>query len=133
MTEKVGDFILQRLSDWGIRRVFGYPKFPSAQDVEAFPYAVYAEMLGFKGIRVDSQEGIGAAWEEALRANRPVLIEFITDPDVPPLPPHITWSQAKAYMTALAKADPDRLGVIKQSTRQALAGLFSSGKDGESD
>ncbi|MBE1161526.1 thiamine pyrophosphate-requiring protein [Dyella acidiphila] len=111
---------------WEQRALAGDPKFPSAQDVEEFPYAKYGEMLGFKGIRVTDPEAIGAAWDEALRADRPVVIEFITDPDVPPLPPHITWSQAKAYMTAMAKNDPDRAGVVRQSARQIFAGLFSS-------
>lgn len=118
---------------WEQRALAGDPKFPSAQDVESFPYAVYAEMLGLKGIRVTDPEGIGDAWDEALHSDRPVVIEFVTDPDVPPLPPHITWSQAKAYMTAMVKNDPDRRGVIAQSARQALAGLFGGGRDTESE
>lgn len=113
---------------WEQRALAGDPKFAAAQDVEAFPYAVYGEMLGFKGIRVSDPDAIGEAWDEALRADRPVVIEFITDPDVPPLPPHITWAQAKAYMTAMTKSDPDRKGVITQSARQALAGLFAGDK-----
>jgi pyruvate dehydrogenase (quinone) len=117
---------------WEQRALAGDPKFAAAQDVEDFPYARYAEMLGFKGIRVDRPEDIGAAWEAAFAADRPVLIEFIADPDVPPLPPHITWSQAKAYMSALTKGDPDELGIIRQSVRDLFAGAFPGKGDSDS-
>lgn len=109
---------------WEQRALAGDPKFEAAQDVEDFPYARYAEMLGFIGIRVDRPEDIGKAWEQAFAAERPVLIEFISDPDVPPLPPHIRWAQAKSYMTALAKGDPDEIGIIRQSVRDMMAGLL---------
>ena len=103
---------------WEQRVLAGDPKYAEAQDVIAFPYADYAGMLGFEGIRVDRPEDIAPAWDRAFAAERPVLIEFITDPDVPPLPPHITWDQAKSYLGALAKVDPDEWGIIKQSFKQ---------------
>lgn len=102
----------------------GDPKFEASQDVEDFPYARYAELLGLKGIRIDDPDQIAGAWEAAFAADRPVVLEFITDPDVPPLPPHITWKQAKAYMSALAKDDPNEAGIIKQSIRQVAAGIL---------
>lgn len=116
---------------WEQRALAGDPKFAPAQDVEDFPYAEYARMLGFKGIRVERPEHIAAAWEEAFAANCPVLIEFIADPDVPPLPPHIRWAQAKSYMTALAKGDPNELGIIRQTVRDMMAGLLP-GDSGDS-
>ena len=106
---------------WEQRVLAGDPKFAEAQDVIDFPYSAYGEMLGFKGLRVDRPEDIGVAWEQALAADRPVVIEFITDPSVPPLPPHITVEQAKAYIGALVKADPDAWDIVKQSTKQLLA------------
>ena len=108
---------------WEQRALAGDPKFAAAQDVEDFPYARYAELLGFKGIRVDDPERIAEAWDEAFASDGPVLIEFISDPDVPPLPPHVSWSQAKAYMTALGKGDPDERGIIVQTLREVLAGI----------
>lgn len=107
---------------WEQRALAGDPKFPTAQDVVDFPYAEYGRMLGFHGIRVDKPEEIRPAWEEALSADRPVVIEFITDPDVPPLPPHITKEQIMAMLSTLGKGDPDQWGIIKQSAKQ----LFSS-------
>jgi pyruvate dehydrogenase (quinone) len=104
---------------WEQRAIGGDPKFAPAQDVIDFPYARYAEMLGFHGIRVDSPEAVADAWREAFAAERPVLIEFVADPSVPPLPPHIEFEQAKHFLGAL-RSDPDRWSMIKQSAKQIL-------------
>ncbi len=98
----------------------GDPKFEASQDVPDFPYARYAELIGLTGIRVETPEAIGPAWDQALASDRPVVLEAITDPNVPPLPPHITLEQAKGYISALIKGDPDALGIIKQSFREVF-------------
>lgn len=108
---------------WEQRVLAGDPKYPTAQDVIDFPYAEYGRLLGFNSLRVDNPEAVGRAWEEGLAADKPTIIEFITDPDVPPLPPHITWDQATSYLGALSKVDPDQWGIIKQSTKQFFSGL----------
>ncbi len=105
---------------WEQRVMQGDPKFDASQDVPDFPYARYAELIGFTGIRVETPEAIGPAWDQALASDRPVVLEAITDPNVPPLPPHITLEQAKAYVSALLKGDPDALGIIKQSFREVF-------------
>ena len=97
----------------------GDPKYEASQVLPDFPYARYAELLGFLGIRVDTADEVGPAWHEALSADRPVLYEAITDPEVPPLPPHITLEQARHFMTAMA-GDPDRGAMVKQSFRQKI-------------
>jgi pyruvate dehydrogenase (quinone) len=113
---------------WEQRVLAGDPKYPTAQDVVDFPYAQYAEMLGLRGIRVDRPEAIADAWQQAFSADRPVLLEFIVDPDVPPLPPHITFEQARAFMTAMIKGDPDNAGIIRQSVKQLAARLMPGSK-----
>jgi len=105
---------------WEQRAMSGDPKFEGSQDLPDFPYARYAELLGLKGIRVDSPERIGPAWDEALSADRPVVYEAITDPEVPPLPPHITLEQAKALSSALLAGDEHARRIIKQSFRQKV-------------
>jgi pyruvate dehydrogenase (quinone) len=105
---------------WEQRVMQGDPKFDASQDVPDFPYARYAELIGFTGIRVETPEAIGPAWDQALASDRPVVLEAITDPNVPPLPPHITPEQAKAYVSALLKGDPDALGIIKQYFREVF-------------
>jgi pyruvate dehydrogenase (quinone) len=108
---------------WEQRVMEGDPKFSGSQDVPDFPYARYAEMLGLRGIRVERAADVGPAWETALSSNCPVVLEMVTDPSVPPLPPHITMKQAKAYLEALIKGDPDALHVIKESARQMWASV----------
>lgn len=100
---------------WEQRVMAGDPKFECSQNLPDFPYARYAESLGLKGILVDSPNLLGKAWDEALSADRPVVVEAITDPDVPPIPPHITFEQAKAYAAALLKGDPNERGIIRQT------------------
>jgi pyruvate dehydrogenase (quinone) len=106
---------------WEQRVMEGDPKYKPSQDVPDFAYARYAELVGLEGIRVERAEDIGAAWDQALRAQRPVVLEMVTDPNVPPLPPHITMKQAKAYLEALIKGDPDAIQVVKESARQMWA------------
>jgi pyruvate dehydrogenase (quinone) len=110
---------------WEQRAMEGDPKFEGSQDLPDFPYASYAELLGLKGIRVDSPEQVGPAWDEALAADRPVVFEAITDPEVPPLPPHITIEQAKALTSALMAGDPNAGQIIRQSFRQKVGEFFT--------
>jgi pyruvate dehydrogenase (quinone) len=105
---------------WEQRAMEGDPKYEASQVLPDFAYAAYAELIGLKGIRVDDPERVGDAWEQALAAQRPVVLEAITDPEVPPLPPHITLAQAKALAGALAHGDPNRGRIIKQAAKQKL-------------
>lgn len=113
---------------WEQRAMQGDPKFETSQNVPDFPYASYADLIGLQGMRVNRPEDVGPAWERALSANIPTLIEMVTDPDVPPLPPHISVKQAKAYLSALWQRDPDSLGIIKASAKEWWDGLFPSSK-----
>jgi pyruvate dehydrogenase (quinone) len=106
---------------WELRAMGGSPKVEETQDVPDFAYAGYAEMLGLKGIRVDEPEMLGPAWEEALAADRPVVIDAIVDANVPTLPPHITMSQAKSYAKALLKGDPNAAAIVWQTFRRSAA------------
>ena len=100
----------------------GDPKFEGSQDVPDVPYARWAEMLGLNGIRTEDPDEVGACWEQALAADRPTVLEVVTDPEVPPLPPHITLEQAKSFASAVLKGDPGAKDMIRQSLRQTLAG-----------
>src|SRR5579862_9197218 len=105
---------------WEQRAMEGDPKFEGSQDLPDFPYARYAEMLGLRGIKVENPQEAGPAWDEALAADRPVVYEAVTDPEVPPLPPHITVEQATALSSALLKGDPSAGRIIKQSFKQKV-------------
>jgi len=105
---------------WEQRALEGDPKYEASQVLPDFPYARYAELVGLKGIRVDDPDDLGDAWDEAISASTPVLFEAITDPEVPPLPPHITLEQAKHFMEAVGRGDPDRGAFIRQSLKQKV-------------
>jgi pyruvate dehydrogenase (quinone) len=102
---------------WEQRVLAGDPKLDASQVLPDFPYARYAELLGLKGIRVDTPDAVAPAWDEALAADGPVLVEAVTDPEVPPLPPHIPLEQAKKLFSALRKGDPARREIIAQSIK----------------
>ncbi|WFU79347.1 thiamine pyrophosphate-requiring protein [Bradyrhizobium sp. CIAT3101] len=105
---------------WEQRIINGDPKFEASQRIPDVPYSRFAEMIGLRGIFVDSPQLLGSAWEQALASEMPVVLEVKTDPEVPPLPPHITLQQAKNFSVALMKGDPNESGVIKGAARQVL-------------
>ena len=109
---------------WEMRIETGDPKYNVSQELPDFPYASYAETIGFMGIRVEKPEDVGDAWDRALSADRPVVYEARTDPAISLLPPHITFEQAKAFATALRKGDPEEVPVIVEQAKQLAAQLF---------
>ena len=109
---------------WEQRVMEGDPKFAASQDIPDVPYHLFAISIGLKGIYVGREEDVAPAWEEALASDVPVLIDFRTDPDVPPLPPHMTLEQAKKFASALLQGDPNQAGIIKQTAKQLLSGVL---------
>ena len=109
---------------WEMRIEAGNPKLKTTQDLPDFPYASYADSLGLKGIRVDKPEDVGAAWDVALSADRPVVFEAYVSADVTTIPPHISFEEAKNYASALLKGDPNEGGIIKESIKSVAEGLI---------
>jgi pyruvate dehydrogenase (quinone) len=115
---------------WEQREV-GDPRYVDSQALPFFPYAEYARMLGLGGVRVDKPEQIAGVWDEVLRAGKPTLVEMVTDKNVPPLPPNISFKQAKDFARALYHGDPNAMEIVKQSAKQGWAGMFpGKGNDG---
>jgi pyruvate dehydrogenase (quinone) len=110
---------------WEQRVMAGDPKFPASQQLPPFSYAGYARMLGLEGIEMRTPGDVRPGWDAAMAERRPVVVEAFTDPEVPPLPPHIEIRQAKKLMEALIKGDPRRWRVIKQSAKELWAGLVT--------
>jgi hypothetical protein len=102
------------------RATEGNPRYAATQDLPNVPYAKFASMLGLKGIYVDDPENLDAAWRDALAADRPVVLEVKTDANVPPLPPHITADQVKAFMAAFTKGDRPLGGVMAKLLKRAI-------------
>ncbi|WP_250517405.1 thiamine pyrophosphate-requiring protein [Caballeronia sp. INDeC2] len=114
---------------WEQRVMEGDPKFEASQSIPSVPYHKFAEMIGLKGFYVDDDERMAAVWDEALAADRPVVIEVKADPNVPPMPPHITLQQAKAFATTLMKGDPSQGNVIVDTAKQVLGAVLPGHKD----
>ena len=106
---------------WEQRIMEGNPKFEATQQLPDVPYHRFAEMIGLKGIFCDDADQVGAAWDEAFAARVPVVLEIRTDPEVPPLPPHINLTQAKNFTSMLAKGDPEEGSLIKDTVRQVFS------------
>jgi pyruvate dehydrogenase (quinone) len=113
---------------WEQRIINGDPKFEASQRIPNVAYHRFAELIGLRGIYVDDPKQLGAAWDQALASEIPVVLEVKTDPEVPPLPPHITLQQARNFSLALAKGDPNEMDVIRGAARQLMETILP-GKD----
>jgi len=90
---------------WEQRVMEGDPEFKASQEIPYVDYAAWAELIGLHGIKITTSSEIEGAWREALSADRPVIISALTDPNEPPLPPHITFEQAEGFAKSIL-ADP---------------------------
>ncbi len=99
---------------WEMRALEGAPSFLPSQELPDIPYADFARSLGLTGVRVERPEDVEAGWRAGLEADGPAVIEFRTDPAVPPVPPHATWEQMEATAESILKGDADRGGMVRQ-------------------
>jgi pyruvate dehydrogenase (quinone) len=104
---------------WEQRVMNGNPRFDASQDIPDVRYSQFAELIGLKGIYVDDPKDLAAAWDEALSVDRPVVLEVKTDPEIAPLPPHISFKEAKQFMFSMTK-DEDAGHVIADTARQVI-------------
>jgi pyruvate dehydrogenase (quinone) len=114
---------------WEQRIMEGDPKLEATQMIPDVPYHRFAELIGLRGIYVDDPDRMGPAWDEALSSDRPVVLEVKTDPNVPPLPPHISFEQAVNFMSTLVKGDPDQGGIVASAAKQVLSNVLPGQKD----
>src|SRR5690242_14071417 len=108
---------------WEQRAQAGDPKFIASQSIPDVPYHRFAELIGLKGLFVDNPDDVATVWEAALAADRPVVVEAYTDPNVPPLPPHITLAQARAFAGSMYR-EPELGAVIKDTAREVASTLM---------
>jgi pyruvate dehydrogenase (quinone) len=113
---------------WEMRAMEGAPQFLPSQQLPTFPYADYARSLGLEGIRVDDPDSIAPAWHRALGADRPVVLQFVTDPAVPPIPPHATLEQVENMIAAVVRGDSDRWDVIKEGVKLKAQEFLPGGR-----
>jgi pyruvate dehydrogenase (quinone) len=109
---------------WEQRVLAGDPMYPASQRIPDFPAARYAELVGLHGVKVERPDDLSAAWAEVLAAGRPAVLEAVVDPEIPPLPPHITGEEMKKMARAMVKGDPEAVGVMEKSLRMKVEELL---------
>ncbi len=109
---------------WEQRIMMGDIRFMASQELPDFPYARFAESIGLRGIRVEKPEELADAWDSALSSDRPVVVEAITDPDTPTLPPHVSLEQAKNFTETVIRGDPNSVGIVKQAVKGMVQNLI---------
>jgi pyruvate dehydrogenase (quinone) len=114
---------------WEMRAMEGAPKFTESQTLPSVDYAAFAASLGLQAVTVNKPEEVGPAWDLALTADRPTLLDVHTDPDVPPIPPHATFEQMKDSADALLRGDANRWGVIREGVMTKVQELLPHGSD----
>ncbi|MFF6802845.1 thiamine pyrophosphate-requiring protein [Streptomyces sp. NPDC012616] len=116
---------------WELRAMEGAPSFLPSQQLPDVPYARFARSLGLTAVRVERPEDVAAAWRTALEADGPALVEFLTDPAVPPLPPHTTWERLEATAASMLAGDADRGAVIRQGLKAKVQEFLPGREQGE--
>jgi pyruvate dehydrogenase (quinone) len=112
---------------WEQRVMEGDPKLLASQNIPDVRYSQFAQSIGLRGIFVDDPDRLASAWDEALAADCPVVLEVKTDPEVPPLPPHVTLAQAAGFMSSMIKGDPS-VGRVLANTARQLVGEVLPGR-----
>jgi pyruvate dehydrogenase (quinone) len=114
---------------WEMRAMEGAPAFEVSQTLPEVPYGEFANLLGLQGITVESPEDVGPAWERALAAGKPTVLDFRVDPNVPPIPPHATLQQALDSAKSVLKGDTNAWGFIKEGVKTKLQEVLPHKED----
>ena len=113
---------------WELRAMEGSPKFTESQTLPDVDFSAFAASLGLQAITVTDPDDLGAAWDKALAADRPTVIDVHTDPNVPPIPPHATFEQMKHAAESILKGDENAWGVIKEGVKTKVQEFLPQGK-----
>jgi pyruvate dehydrogenase (quinone) len=108
---------------WEQRVMNGNPRFDASQDIPDVRYSAFAELIGLKGIFVENPDDLGNAWDEALSADRPVVLEVKTDREIAPLPPHVTFEEARKFLSSVSREE-SALHTFRDTARQVLNAVF---------
>jgi pyruvate dehydrogenase (quinone) len=108
---------------WELRAMGGAPKFEESQTLPEVSYAEVARTMGLRAIAVDDPKQVGPAWDEALAAGEPTVLDVRTDPEVPPIPPHVTFDQMKSTAEAIVKGDPNGWRLFAEIAKNKVAEL----------
>ncbi|MEU4998031.1 thiamine pyrophosphate-requiring protein [Streptomyces sp. NPDC021622] len=116
---------------WEMRAMSGAPQFLPSQALPDVPYADFARTIGLGGVRVEKPGEVEDAWRRALAADRPYVIDFRTDPAVPPIPPHASLDQIEAAASSILHGDSDRAGMIRQGIKAKVQEMLPGSRHRE--
>jgi len=102
---------------WELRAMGGAPKFEESQVLPDLSYADVARAMGLNAVAVDDPDQVGAAWDQALAADRPTVLDIRCDPEMPPIPPHATFEQGKELVSSILKGDPNAWHLMVQGAK----------------
>ncbi|KZB79384.1 thiamine pyrophosphate-requiring protein [Amycolatopsis regifaucium] len=111
---------------WELRAMGGSPKFEPSQSLPEVSYSDFALQVGLGGIAVDDPARLGEAWDVALSADVPTVLDIRCDPEVPPIPPHATFEQLKSMTEAVLKGEPDAWHIVTQGIKTKMQELLPS-------
>ncbi|MFE3032159.1 thiamine pyrophosphate-requiring protein [Streptomyces canus] len=116
---------------WEMRAMSGAPQFLPSQSLPDVAYADFARSVGLGGMRIEKPQDVQGAWETALAADRPFVLDFRTDPAVPPIPPHATLDQIEAAALSVLKGDSDRAAMVRQGFKAKVQEMLPGHRDRE--
>jgi pyruvate dehydrogenase (quinone)/pyruvate oxidase len=107
---------------WEQMAFLGNPEYGC--ELQPIDFVAFARACGGAGFRIEDPAECGAVLDEALAAPGPALVEAVVDPFEPPLPPKVTWEQAKNFAESLARGEPNRgkiaLTVLRDRVRELI-------------
>jgi pyruvate dehydrogenase (quinone)/pyruvate oxidase len=100
--------------------VLGFPEF-GVRHRGIADYASFAQANGALGVRVDKAADVEGAVVQAFAHHGPAVVDVVTNPDEPPMPPKVTYEQAKGFATAFLKGQPHKATIASTLFRDRIA------------
>jgi pyruvate dehydrogenase (quinone)/pyruvate oxidase len=97
----------------------GYPEF-SVRFPTHMDFAPWAESCGGLGIRVEKVGDLESAVRELLAHDGPALLDCVVNADEPPMPPKVTYDQAKKFAESFLKGTPRRASITSTIARDKI-------------
>ncbi|MFB7326730.1 thiamine pyrophosphate-requiring protein [Streptomyces sp. NPDC001698] len=116
---------------WEMRAMAGAPQFLPSQSIPDVAYADFARLIGLNGMRIEKPGDVQGAWEAALASDKPCVLDFVTDPAVPPIPPHASLDQIEAAAASVLKGDSDRAAMVRQGLKAKVQEFLPGGRHRE--
>jgi pyruvate dehydrogenase (quinone) len=97
---------------WEQLAMEGNPEF--GVDLQPIDFAAAARACGIPGFTLDHPASAQAVLSKAFAEPGPALVEAVVDPNEPPMPGHITTTQALNFAKALVRGEKERFTIIKE-------------------